>query len=79
MYLFPDPLEESDVWMDEAYNPLAPGLSTIVESPVYMHKIDDPLGISSNETQEALNRKSSVQTLEELFPKCKTYIHGSSL
>lgn len=65
-----DPLEESNVWVDEVYNPLAPGMSTaITETPKYMQLSADPLGMPGGARQS--KRKPSQANLEKLFPNSK--------
>ncbi len=72
MYLpLPDTLMESDVWIDEAYNPLTPGLSTAVpERPAYMQLSVEPLGVPGA-FRKGPKLNPSQANLEKLFPDCE--------
>ena len=65
--LFADVMEESDVWLDEDVQPLT-GYSARPQSPIFTHKITNPLGISTDEARIA-RRKPSRDNLDEMFPQ----------
>ena len=66
-----DPLEESDVWMDEDLDAvMAPGISVQQQSPKYTRRFIDPLGLTVDESR--ISKKKSSQDLEQMFP------HGQS-
>lgn len=66
-----DPLEESDVWMDEDLDAvMAPGISMQQQSPKYTRRFIDPLGLTVDESR--ISKKKSSQDLEQMFP------HGQS-
>ena len=62
--LFPDPLAESDVWVEEDFDTLARVFSDKTVSPVYTRDLRDPLGRST------VSRKGRAgsETLGDLFP-----------
>lgn len=64
----PDPLEESEEWMEEDLAALTiHGHSKKPQSPVYTRKMIDPLGLSWDEGRGG-KRKPSNDNLGEMFP-----------
>ena len=67
-YRPPDPLEESDVWMEEDLATLTiHGHSKKPKSPVYTRKLVDPLGLSWDEGRGG-RKKPLHDNLGEMFP-----------
>lgn len=64
-FFLTDPLQESDIWMDEDFDSLARKFSDKDESPVYTRNLANPLGQNLSSNRKA---RGGSENLGDFYP-----------